>query len=39
LPWLLPKAGFYLALTMACLATAAGYAVMALALARAGIRL
>jgi hypothetical protein len=39
LPWLLPKTGFYFALTMACLATAAGYAVMALALARAGIRL
>ena len=39
LPWLLPKVGFYLALTIACLATAAGYAVMALALARAGIHL
>lgn len=39
LPWLLPKIGFYAALTAACLATAAGYAVMAAALARAGISL
>jgi hypothetical protein len=39
LPWLLPKIGFYAALAVACLATAAGYAVMAAALARAGISL
>lgn len=39
LPWLLPKIGFYAALTIACVATAAGYAVMAAALARAGIKI
>ncbi|MEX1115173.1 MAG: DUF3147 family protein [Akkermansiaceae bacterium] len=39
LPWLLPKLGFYTALAIACIATAAGYAVMAAALARAGINL
>ena len=39
LPWLLPKIGFYAALAVACVATAAGYAVMAAALARAGITL
>lgn len=39
LPWLLPKIGFYAALAVACVATAAGYAVMAAALARAGIQL
>ena len=39
LPWLLPKLGFYAALVLACVATAAGYAVMAVALARAGINL
>lgn len=39
LPWLLPKIGFYAALTVACVATAAGYAVMAAAFARAGITL
>ncbi len=39
LPWLLPKIGFYAALTIACVATAAGYAVMASALTKAGITL
>lgn len=39
LPWLMPKLGFYAALTIACVATAAGYAVMAAALAKAGINL
>jgi len=39
LPWLLPKVGFYAALAAACVATAAGYALMAAALARAGITL
>ena len=39
LPWLLPKLGFYGALVIACVATAAGYAVMAAALARAGINI
>lgn len=39
LPWLMPKLGFYTALTIACVATAAGYAVMAAALARAGVNL
>ena len=39
LPWLLPKIGFYAALAAACVATAAGYAAMAAALARAGISL
>jgi hypothetical protein len=39
LPWLMPKLGFYAALTIACIATAAGYAVMAAILARAGISL
>ena len=39
LPWLLPKVGFYAALGMACIATAAGYALMVAALARAGISL
>ena len=39
LPWLLPKIGFYAALAIACVATAAGYAVMAAALARAGIEI
>lgn len=39
LPWLMPKLGFYTALTIACIATAAGYAVMATALAKAGINL
>ena len=39
LPWLLPKIGFYAALATACIATAAGYALMAAILARAGIRL
>ena len=39
LPWLMPKLGFYAALSIACVATAAGYAVMAAALARAGVSL
>lgn len=39
LPWLMPKLGFYTALAIACVATAAGYAVMAAALAKAGITL
>lgn len=39
LPWLMPKLGFYASLAIACLATAAGYAVMAAALAKAGINL
>jgi hypothetical protein len=39
LPWLMPKLGFYAALAIACVATAAGYAVMAAILARAGINL
>jgi predicted permease len=39
LPWLLPKIGFYGALAMASLATAAGYAVMSAGLARVGINL
>lgn len=39
LPWLLPKLGFYAALTIACVATAAGYAVMVTALAKAGVSL
>jgi len=39
LPWLLPKVGFSTALIVACVATAAGYAVMAAALARTGINL
>jgi predicted permease len=39
LPWLLPKLGFYAALTIACVATAAGYAVMVAALAKAGVSL
>ena len=39
LPWLMPKLGFYAALTIACVATAAGYSVMAAALAKAGINL
>jgi predicted permease len=39
LPWLLPKLGFYAALVIACVATAAGYAAMAAALARAGINI
>ena len=39
LPWLLPKIGFYGALAIACVATAAGYAVMSAALAKAGISL
>ena len=37
LPWLMPKLGFYAALALACVATAAGYAVMAAALTRFGI--
>jgi predicted permease len=37
LPSLLAKLGFYTALAIACVTTAAGYAVMATALARAGI--
>lgn len=37
LPWLLPKLGFYAALAIGCVATAAGYAVMAAALKQAGI--
>jgi predicted permease len=39
LPALLPRLGFYAALGLACAATAGGYALMAAALARAGIRL
>ena len=39
LPWLLPRLGFYAALAIACIATAAGYALLAAALARAGITL
>lgn len=39
LPWLLPRLGFYLSLAIACVATAAGYALLAAALARAGITL
>ena len=39
LPWLLPRIGFYGALAMASLATAAGYAVMSAGLARVGINL
>ncbi len=39
LPWLLPRLGFYPSLAIACAATAAGYAAMAAALARAGITL
>ena len=39
MPWLLPKLGFYAALTIACVATAAGYAVMVAALAKAGVSL
>lgn len=39
LPWLLPKLGFYTALVLACVATAAAYAVMAAGLARAGLNL
>jgi len=39
LPWLLPRLGFYASMLLACAATATGYAVMAAALARAGIRL
>lgn len=39
LPWLMPKLGFYASLAIACLATAAGYATMAAALAKAGINL
>lgn len=39
LPWLMPKLGFYTALVIACVATAAGYAVMAAALSKAGINL
>ena len=39
LPWLLPKLGFYAALTIDCVATAAGYAVMVAALAKAGVSL
>lgn len=39
LPWLMPKLGFYASLAIACLATAAGYAAMAAALAKAGINL
>ena len=39
LPWLLPRLGFYASILLACAATAIGYAVMAAALARAGIRL
>lgn len=39
LPWLLPKLGFYTALAIACVATAAGYAVMAATLQRAGINI
>jgi hypothetical protein len=37
LPWLLPRIGFYASLTIACLATAIGYAAMAAALSRAGV--
>lgn len=39
LPWLLPKVGFYAALTIACVATAAGYGMMVAALAKAGVSL
>lgn len=39
LPWLLPRIGFYGALAIASLATAAGYAVMSAGLARVGINL
>lgn len=39
MPWLLPRLGFYAALAIACVATAAGYALLAAALARAGITL
>lgn len=38
LPWLLPRLGFWAALALSCVATAAGYAAMAAALQRAGIR-
>jgi len=37
LPWLLPRWGFYPSLAVACVVTMAGYALMAAALARAGI--
>ena len=39
LPWLLPRLGFYASMLLACAATAVGYAVLAAALARAGINL
>jgi len=38
LPWLLPRLGFWAALALSCVATGAGYAAMAAALQRAGIK-
>lgn len=38
LPWLLPRLGFWISLGLSCAATAAGYAAMAAALQRAGVK-